>query len=245
MIGRARLIIVVVATSCASAQPPAGRQKAAARESALSRKLWLKSSGALRSDGALLLRDEARAIEAWFCTQRGHEDMFACRARSARHRIRDETNATLRRELLSALPRRPTDAVGRKQLVEQAQAMRSGYCAAHPPDTATGKRLSICAEEEGTLTFLTRHIKRLGLGLRNQTAGLRRDFGQLGRAIFGGQAGPSGAFIDGVPGANATHARGKRRGGRKHSPLGAAALRARLDAARARAQAAAIAASAA
>jgi len=234
-------MIVVIAASCATAQPH--RRKKPLPEGQLSRKLWLKSSGALRSDGALLLRDEARTIEAWFCDpQRHHEAMFACRARVARHRIRDEANVTLRRELLSALPRRPTEAAGRQQLVEQAEAMRSGYCAAHPPDTATGKRLSICAEEEGTLTFLTRHIKRLGLGFRNQTAGLRRDFGHLGRAIFGGQAGPSGAFISGPPGANETRARGKRRGGRKHLT---ATVRARIEAARARAQAAAAAASAA
>lgn len=242
------LVVLITWANPARAQPPR-RQKAprdgrkAPSDSTLSRHLWLKSSGSFRSDGALLLQHEARTIEAWWCTQKGHEVTFACRARAARHSIRDTANTTLRRELVSALPRRPTDAVGRQQLVEQAQAMRSGYCVAHPP-SATGQRLSICAEEEGTLTFLTRHIKRLGLGFRNQTAGIRRDFGQLGRAIFGGQAGPSGAFISDAPVSNATRARGRRRGGRKHLKLGSqvrAHLR-DLAAARARAQAAANAA---
>ena len=50
-------------------------------------------------------------------------------------------------------------------------------------------------------------------GLRNGTAGLRRTMRRYGRAIFSGDAGPSGAFVDGRGGRNATRRR------RRRSPL--------------------------
>ena len=92
--------------------------------------LWLRSSGAVNAEGkGLLRRQEARFVEDWWCAKAGNEETYACRARAARRRIRNETNTTLRRALLRALPHRPTDGPGRKALLEQAAEMRTAYCA--------------------------------------------------------------------------------------------------------------------
>ena len=92
----------------------------AAAELSDDHELWLRSSGAVNADGkGLLRRQEARFVEDWWCARAGNEETYACRARAARRRIRNETNPTLRRALLRALPRRPTDGAGRKALLEQ------------------------------------------------------------------------------------------------------------------------------
>ena len=187
--------------------------------------LWLRSSGAVNADGkGLLRRQEARFVEDWWCARAGNEETYACRARAARRRIRNETNPTLRRALLRALPRRPTDGAGRKALLEQAAAMRTAYCAKDPD--AERKAAMLCAAPR--LRQLARRIRSLGQGssavaeallgslegrlegLRNGTAGFRRTIRQYGRAIFSGDAGPSGAFVDGRSGRNATRRRRRR-----------------------------------
>ena len=104
--------------------------------------LWLRSSGAVNSDGkGLLRRQEARFVEDWWCARPGNEATFACRARAARQRIRNETNPALRRALLRSLPRRPTDGPGRKVLLEQAAAMRSAYCSKDPDVEQHGQKM--------------------------------------------------------------------------------------------------------
>ena len=106
--------------------------------------LWLRSSGAVNAEGkGLLRRQEARFVEDWWCAKAGNEETYACRARAARRRIRNETNTTVRHALLRALPHRPTDGPGRKALLEQAAEMRTAYCAKEPD--AERKAATLCA----------------------------------------------------------------------------------------------------
>ena len=102
----------------------------AAAELSDDHELWLRSSGAVNADGkGLLRRQEARFVEDWWCARPGNEETYACRARAARRRIRNETNPTLRRALLRALPRRPTDGAGRRALLEQVVCGRASQSA--------------------------------------------------------------------------------------------------------------------
>ena len=169
------------------------------REKELSRQEWLRSSGAFRADGkGLMRRHEAQAMEAWWCSQAGNEGSYSCRARAFRELVRNTTNATLRREMAKQLLHRPTDAIRRKVLVNQARTMRDSYCAEHSG--------SFCDGTGGTLGFLARRVARLGQDLHNSTRSLRRTLRRYGRAVFAGEAGPNAAFLD-----NTNYTRGRRR----------------------------------